>query len=336
MADQSNLRVIAIGASAGGFNAVVACLREFKERADLAFLVVLHGYTETHVSVAARMDKLIHMPVVYVENNMELIGGKLFLARPDRHLVVSGGRLFIIQGPKENLFRPSIDVLFRSVAVELGNKAIGVLLTGRLTDGTLGLGAIKKCGGIIIVQDPETAEFPDMPLYAQRSLDPDYILSLEDMPAVFEQLLSEPLPPAKNVPETLRRQVEITSHVGGLDDGKNKNENIDNLSCPSCGGPLTAMEEEVVHFRCKIGHAFTMQSLNEEQERQLEETLWVAMRVLEERSTLLKRMIYDYQKKGFDRLAKSNQEKLAEVEKYSLNLKKLIGIGSVNDPHLTD
>lgn len=168
-----------------------------------------------------------------------------------------------------------------------------------------------------------------MPLYAQKNVDPDFTLQLKDMPTLFNRLLGNPLPPAKEVPPVLQREVGITGHIGNLVDGENKKkaEGDMPLSCPSCGGPLTVMENEsVVHYRCRTGHSFTMPSLEEGQGQQLEETLWAALRVLDERLVLLRKMISDYERKGLDMLAKSNQHKLEEVEQHTIYLKKLMGL----------
>ena len=329
MKDKVSYKVIAIGASEGGFMAVAESLGRFKGRSDSVFLVVLHGYPDVPSVLAERLSQLIEMPVSYAENEMKIETGKVFLAPPDHHLMVKEDKLLLTSGPKENLYRPSIDVLFRSVAVEYGNRVIGVLLTGRLSDGTLGLSAIRRCGGVTIVQDPATAGYADMPKNAKLSVHPDFSLHLEDMPGLFNRLLDAPLPPEKDVPAVLRKEVGISGHPGSLIDGKNlkENEGDQPFSCPSCGGPLTRMEdEEVAHFRCRIGHSFTLQSLSEGQDRQLEETLWVALRVLDERTALLKKMIYDSERKGMDMLAKSHQHKLEEIQHHAFHLKRLMGL----------
>lgn len=299
----------------------------FKGRENVAFLVVLHSYLEGPPTVAEHMGRLIEMPAAYAENGMEPKGGQVLIARPDLHLLIKDGKLRFSNGPKENLFRPSIDVLFRSSAVEYGNRVIGLLLSGRLNDGTLGLSAIKRCGGITIVQDPATAEYADMPLLAQTTVDPDYVLKLEDMTRLLERLLDNPLPPEKEVPDVLRKEVQITRNMGSLLNEGQRDLEEEPYSCPSCGGPLKVMEDETTrHFRCRTGHSFTMESLDEGQGRQLEETLWVALRVLDERLALLRKMIRDYERKGLDMLAKANQHKLKEVEQHSIHLKKLIGL----------
>lgn len=306
---------------------MVQCLGGFKSRENAVFLVVLHGYSEGPSTLAEHMGNLLEMPVAYAENGMELKGGQVFLARPDKHMMVQDGRFLFSNGPKENLFRPSIDVLFRSVAVAHGNRAIAILLTGRLNDGTLGLSAIKRCGGITIIQDPQTAEYAEMPLLAQKTVDPDFTLQLEDMATLLNRLLDDPLPPEKEVPEVLRREIGILTQIGRRMDGENVKEKDYHLSCPSCGGPLEEMKDEVnIHYYCRTGHSFNMQSLDEGQKHQLEETLWVALRVLDERLALLKKMISDYERKGLDMLAKSNQGKLREVEQHTLHLKRLMGL----------
>lgn len=322
-------RIIVIGASAGGFKAVVQFLAEFKGREDAVFLVVLHTFSDAPAILAEHMGRLIKMPVSYAENGMKLKGGQVFIARPDYHLLVQEEKLVFTKGPKENLFRPSIDVLFRSAAVAHGNRVIGILLTGRLNDGTLGLLAVKRCGGITVIQDPASAEFSDMPLLAQKTVDPDYTLELKDMPQLLLRLLNDLLPPEKEVPAVLQRESAITSNIGGLLDGTNKKEAEGEIgfSCPSCGGPLKIMEEESTrHYRCRTGHSFTMKSLEEGQDTQLEETLWVALRILDERQALLKKIISDYERKGLDMLANSNQLKLQEVEHHANHLKKLMGL----------
>ncbi len=329
MTDQSEDRIIAIGASAGGFKAVVQCLAGFTGRADAVFVLVLHGYSGVPQTLAEHLAKLIEMPVAYAGNGGQIKTGQVFICPPNHHLMVKNGKFKLTNGPKENLFRPSIDVLFRSVAVEYGNRAIGVLLSGRLTDGSLGLAAIKRCGGITAIQDPATAEYEDMPLYAKKNVDPDYSLPVNKMPNFFNRLLDDPLPAAKEVPEALRNEVGITGHIGSLVNGQNskRGEGDMPLTCPSCGGPLTVMEDEtLVHYRCRTGHSFTIDSLNEGQEQQLEETLWVALRVLDERLALLKKMIDDYERKGLDMLAKTHQQKLEEVEGHTIHLKKLMGL----------
>ena len=329
MKDTVNYKVIAIGAAEGGFRAVAEILGGFKGRSDTVFLVVLHGYPDVPSVLAERLSQLIEMPVSYAESELKIEPGKVFLAPPDHHLMVKDEKLLLTNGPKENLFRPSTDVLFRSVAVEYGNRVIGVLLSGRLSDGTLGLSAIRRCGGITIVQDPASAGYADVPKNAQLSVYPDFSLPPEDMPGLLNRLLDAPLPPEKEVPAVLRNEVEIAGHPGSLINGKNSKEKEGDqpFSCPSCGGPLAGMEnEEVVHFRCRTGHSFTFQSLSEAQDLQLEETLWVAMRVLDERAVLLKKMIYESERKGMDMLAKSFQPKLEEIQHHTFQLKSLMGL----------
>lgn len=329
MENNSNYRLFVIGASAGGFKAVVKCLGGFRGREDAVFLVVLHTFAEAPLVLADQMSRLIEMPVSYAENGLKIKGGQVFIARPDYHLMVKDGKLLFTTGPKVNLFRPSIDVLFRSAAVAYGNRVVGILLSGRLNDGTLGLSAIKRCGGITIVQDPASAEYGDMPLLAQKTVNPDFTLQLENMSPLLNHLIEDLIPPAKEVPAVLRREVEITSHIGRLVNREDdiKVEEDQPLSCPSCGGPLAVMEDEAtVHYRCRTGHSFTLESLDAGQDSQLEETLWVALRVLDERLVLLKKMISDYERKGLDMLVKTNQDKLDEVGKHADQLKRLMGL----------
>jgi two-component system, chemotaxis family, protein-glutamate methylesterase/glutaminase len=325
MDKNKNFRLFVIGASAGGFKAIVKCLDGFQSDADAAFVVVLHSPSELPEIMSAHLEKLIKMPVSYAQNHHEIKIGQVFLARPNVHLMVENGSLLFSHGPKENLFRPSIDVLFRSAAVAYGHRAVGILLTGRLNDGALGLLAIKRCGGITIIQDPNSAEFTDMPLYALKTVDPDYVLKLDEMPMLFNKLLENPLPPQIKIPATLQREVDITKRVGNL--LETDNEINENLSCPSCGGPLSQIDDENgEHYRCRIGHSFNIKSLDESQNQQLEESLWIAFRVLDERRMLLKKMISDYERKGMDFLAENTEIKLEEVENHVRRLKAMMGL----------
>ena len=327
MHHNGSYRLIAIGASIGNLNAVIKCIGKFKPRKDSVFLVALHGFSEAPPVLADHISRLIEMPVSYAQNEMKIETGQVFLAPPDHHLMVKNKKLLLTKGPKVNFFRPSIDVLFRSVAVEYGNLVIGVLLTGRLSDGILGLSAIKKCGGITIIQDSATADYAHMRMYAQYSVVPDFSLSLEDMSLHFNQLLNVPPPPAKDVPNALEREVENTSHKERLTGGKSLKvkEEPEGTTCPSCGRPHKETGE-TNNLHVGTCHSFTLQSLSEGQSHLLEETLYVAIRVLDERIALLKKMIYDSERKGLDMLAKSHQHKLEEVEHHASHLRRLLGL----------
>lgn len=161
---------IAIGTSSGGVDALRALVSEFPRDLPATVAIVLH--IGAHDS---RLPSLLTasgpLRAVHAKDGETYLPGRIYVAPPDRHLIVDGPYFRLLHGAKENFARPAIDPLFRSVAAERGARVIGVILTGLLDDGTAGLEAIQSCGGTTIVQDPAEAAAGDMPLHASRYAD---------------------------------------------------------------------------------------------------------------------------------------------------------------------
>lgn len=195
------------------------------------------------------------------------------------------------KGPRENGYRPAADALFRSAAVAYGPNVVGVVLTGMLHDGTAGLEFVKRCGGIAVVQDPTDAEFPSMPESALRAVAVDYVAPLSHMGALLRQLvdLTQMAPPTQhNIPVDLQLEAAIAERVVGTVEEVSQLGHLVPLTCPDCGGNLWQVEHsQVLRYRCHTGHAFTAAALAENNQQELEETLWVALRMMEERKNLL-------------------------------------------------
>src|SRR5690242_16277887 len=115
------------------------------------------------------------LPVVEAKGGATIERGKVYVAVPGVHLLIHDDHMLLRRGPRENLSRPAIDPLFRSAAASCGSRVIGVLLSGALSDGTAGLRAIKRCGGLAVVQQPEDTVVPSMPRSALRYVDVDYV-----------------------------------------------------------------------------------------------------------------------------------------------------------------
>ena len=220
--------------------------------------------------------------------------GTLYLAPPDRHLLAKDGptaHLLVTRGPRENHFRPSVDALFRSAAVAFGPRTVGIVLTGMLHDGTAGLEFIKRCGGLAIVQDPAEAEFPSMPQSALHHVAIDYVVPLGMMGQLLDEITAPTARrPPINIPEDLKQEAAIAERVVGLGTIEEANQlgHLVPLTCPDCGGNLWEVKHgQVQRFRCHTGHAFTADSLLLNSQQTIEETLWVAMRMMEERKNLL-------------------------------------------------
>ena len=175
-----DLFVVTIGASAGGLNAIYEIVSQLSPEINAAIFIVIHLSRAAIGDILVnRMQKSSSLPCEIAEHDKIFRAGYIYVAPPDAHLLVKDDHMVIGRGPEENRFRPSIDVLFRSAAASHGEKSIGIILTGFLNDGTAGMMAIKQSGGHCIVQDPNEAEYPDMPLSVLETMGVDYCIPLK-------------------------------------------------------------------------------------------------------------------------------------------------------------
>ncbi|MBT2559120.1 chemotaxis protein CheB [Hymenobacter sp. ISL-91] len=256
-----------------------------------AVLIVQHlAPTSSGPHLVGRLQKATRLVCALATDGQALEAGHLYLAPPDRHLLVQSGQMLVTKGPRENNFRPAVDALFRSAAAYHGAAVVGVVLTGLLHDGTAGLDQIKRAGGRAVVQDPLEAEFSSMPESALNNVAVDYVAPLAEMGALLTRLVHETPPPAAgSVPEDIRLEAAIAERVVGNTEEVAQLGRPVPFTCPGCGGSLWQLNEgNVVRFRCHTGHAFTLGTLLDDSRQGLEETLWVALRMMEERKNLLR------------------------------------------------
>lgn len=282
-------KLVVIGASAGGLKAVAELLSRFPKNNTISVFVVLHVSTNSIGQVIVQhIQKHTSLICEIPVNGQKIEQGHLYVAPPDHHMLVKRGQICIHNGPHENRWRPSIDVLFRSAAVAYNSHVVGIILTGLMDDGTSGMGAIKRSGGICIVQEPEEAEFSDMPANVLKHVDVDYRVSIAEMGYVLENLFSIPSAPEVSVPKELAIEVEITERLSSQVQEMNKIGDQSLFRCPDCGGALWKIKGDTVdRYRCYTGHVYTQKVLFQAQAEGIEETLWVAIRMLEERRNLL-------------------------------------------------
>jgi two-component system chemotaxis response regulator CheB len=320
-----NLRnIIVIGASAGGFNTIGEVLGGFPPDIDAAVLVVIHISRKSDSRIiAATFQRSTTLKCVVAAEGMPLKRGHVYVAPPDHHIMVEDSTIHVNQGPHENKYRPSIDVLFRSAAVSFGHRAIGVILSGLLDDGTSGMWAIKSSGGICIVQSPEEARFPDMPRSVMNKIEVDHIAIVDNIPAVITSILNEPLPPEKPVPAELQIEADITYKMMTKIDQLKKIAVHSDYNCPECGGGLWEIKHDPTHrYRCHTGHVYTEALLNELKDEKIEESVWVSIRMLEEKANLLKLMV----KRGEEEpeIASARGRRVDEINKHISRLKSLL------------
>ena len=248
-------------------------------------------FVATHIpaaSVSALPHLLARSGVLFATHAIDgapIAPGRIIVAPPDHHLTVEDGVMRVFKGPTENNHRPSIDVLFRSAAMSFNTGACGVLLSGTLDDGVAGLVAIHEAGGNAIAQDPEDAQFPDMPRNAIRTGAVDGVYPAEDMVAAISEWLSRPRSRAKGTPS-----IAVDEREAGTPSV---------FTCPDCGGTLWELDgEAVLRFRCRTGHAYSENTMLSSQGKNLEKALWAAMRSLEERHDLIRRISARAKKSG--------------------------------------
>jgi two-component system chemotaxis response regulator CheB len=283
--------IVVLGASAGGVEALSTVLRPLPEDLPAALFVVLHTSAESPGVLAQILDRDAKIPVHEASDGEPIRHGRVYVARPDRHLMLEERRVRVVRGPKQNRHRPALDPLFRSAALAFGPRVIGVVLTGNLDDGTAGLRAIKDRGGLAIVQDPREARFPGMPQSALNHVEVDRVLALAAIAGALQAAVEEPLEMVQPPPRP-DLQVEARS-----DAGEGHMEDMEAIgtpsvfSCPECSGTLWEVgHADLLRFRCRVGHAYTAENLVGEQAEAAEDALWAALRSLEENVTLARRM----------------------------------------------
>ena len=281
--------IIVIGTSAGGLEALDALIGQLPADIPAAIFIVQHLAPElSGIALIARLAKYRTFKCKLATDGESFASGRIYVAPPDNHLLVKGRQLLVTKGARENRNRPGIDPLFRSAAVTHGAHVIGVLLTGMLDDGTAGLIAIKKCGGVAVVQDPKDATYPAMPLSALANLRVDHCVPLASMGKLLDRLSREPAGESKPTPEAVKTEARIAERVLSDVSAVNRLGDLVPYNCPYCGGTLWEMKGSgSSRFRCHTGHSFTAASLVTSQTEKIEETLWIALRMFEERKNLL-------------------------------------------------
>jgi two-component system, chemotaxis family, protein-glutamate methylesterase/glutaminase len=288
-----NSRVVVVGASAGGIEALRVLAAALPPDFSAPVCVVMHISPQSPGLIHEILSRAGSLPAVSPRNRERLLPGRIYVAPPDCHLLIEPGRLRVTKGPRENRFRPAIDPLFRTAAQVYGPAAVGVVLTGNLDDGTAGLWAIKRLGGTAIVQDPEDAMYPSMPLSALRHVEVDHRVPLAGIAPLLVRLTAAPAeePEPAVVPEAMEVEVKIAKEENPIDVGLERISEPSSFACPECHGVLLQMKEGGrIRFRCHTGHAYSLDSLLAEIGEGIELSLWNTIRALEEGGLLLERM----------------------------------------------
>lgn len=300
--------IVVVGASSGGVEALMRLVADLPADLPAALFVVVHFPPMAPSILPKILDRSGPLEAVECEDGTLVRPGCIYVACPDRHLLVEEGRVRLTQGPKENRHRPAVDTLFRSAAVAYGPRVTGVVLTGALDDGTAGIVAIKRRGGVAVVQDPDDALFPGMPQSALACTKVDYCLPLLEIPTLLARVVREEVPAEEEgaypVPDNMEMEDRMTRVDSRTPENVEKLGHPSGFTCPECEGPLWEMrDEEVLRFRCRVGHAYTAGSMLAGNSEALEGAMWNALNTLEESTQLSQRLAADSRARGQEHAA---------------------------------
>jgi len=281
--------IIVIGTSAGGLEALDQLVGHLPAALSASIFIVQHmAPHNSGEPLLRRLSRHKAFQPKLAKHGERFKPGRIYIAPPDRHLLVKKNNVLVTKGASENRHRPGIDPLFRSAAVAHGARVIGIVLTGMLDDGTAGLIAIKRCGGVTVVQDPEDAAYSGMPLSALNHANVDFCVSLADMVPLVTKLVAQPHGKSKTVPSDIRIEAAIAERVLSDVSQVNGLGNQVPYNCPGCGGVLWEMDaSDEKRYRCHTGHSYTAPTLLASQSEKIEEMLWISLRMFEERKNLL-------------------------------------------------
>ncbi|MBE7169142.1 MAG: chemotaxis protein CheB [Williamsia sp.] len=307
-ADPGSQRIIVIGASTGGFNAIRTIVKDLPPDLDASVFIVWHMSPDIRGVLPQVLNKDNKIYAAHAYDKEEIMPNRIYVAPPDHHLLVEEGQVRVTHGPKENRFRPAVDPLFRSAAYTYGGRVIGIVLSGALDDGTAGLWTIKSKGGIAMVQDPDDAEVASMPRSALAEVEVDYCLPANLMAGVLTRLSKEKLPQEGKTGEDDRTKVEIqiAAENNTLAMKLFSNGKLTEFTCPECHGVLSRIiDGNIMRYRCHTGHAFSVDTLLAAISENIESSLYNAIRGIDESMMLLNHI--------GDHFAEANSVKLAAV-----------------------
>jgi two-component system chemotaxis response regulator CheB len=282
-----------MGGSAGGLSAFSRIVKQLPADLNAAVFIVWHISPYAPSKLPDILSQAGKLEARNPAEGESIQPGKIYVAPPDRHLLLEAGRIRVTKGPKENRFRPAVDPLFRSAAYAYGSRVIGVVLSGALEDGTAGLWAIKDRGGIAIVQDPAEAEQSSMPRSALNNVEVDYCSPLPEIPQLLVKLSQQSSGEKGERPMSKELEIETTLALGADPAELDVRQlgTVSEFTCPDCHGSLIKINNGTLQrFRCHTGHSFGSASLVAELTDSVEQSLWNTIRAVEERLRLLKHL----------------------------------------------
>jgi two-component system chemotaxis response regulator CheB len=317
--------LIVVGASSGGVAALRRLAAGLPAELPAAILAVLH--IGSHASF---LPDLLNgdgpLQAAHGRDGEALRPGRIYVAPPDRHMLVEADEIRLTRGPREHHTRPAIDPLFRSAALSHGAAVVGVILTGMLDDGTAGLQAVKARGGVAVVQDPEEAEEPSMPLSAMKYVRVDHRVRLADLPGLLTRLVTTDIAAASLAPPSqLSHEHKLSLLQGEPMEHMQAIAKPSTFVCPDCHGALWELNgSRPARYRCHVGHAFTLRTLEHAQSDSTDDALWTAIRALEEKYLLMCRLADDHRRDRNEAEAARLVAAAKDTQRHAELLRKLV------------
>lgn len=308
--------IFAIGASAGGVETLSTLIGCLPANFPGAIFVVIHIAPTAKSVLPAILERRGLLRAIHPRDGDRIEPSVVYIAPPDHHLVVERDRVRVTRGASENGSRPAVDVLFRSAAAAYGARVTGIVLSGNLDDGTAGLVSIQRCGGTTVVQDPEEALFPGMVQSALANVDVDATLSIDGIARLMVKSATDMVSDEQcDTAGALKLEVEMAK----LDPQRITIENHpgtpSGFTCPDCHGALWELSDgELVRYRCRVGHAYSPDTLLALESTAVENALWTAYRALEENAALARRMQRRAAAREQDNLARRFSAQVADLE----------------------
>jgi two-component system, chemotaxis family, protein-glutamate methylesterase/glutaminase len=318
---------IVLGASAGGIEALLRLLPAFTTGVEASVFVVQHTSADGQSMLDQVLDRVTAYRAAFAQDGEVITTRRVYVAPPNRHLLIQGGRIRLWHGSRENRARPAIDPLFRSAGVARGSRVVAGVLSGMLDDGASGLLSVKRCGGLAFVQSPADAMESEMPERAAEALGDglDGTLSADELGRRMVELMGTPAPEAPPVPDDVTFEMEmLLGDVSALEVLSKQGPPLP-LSCPECGGPLWSLREgRVQRYRCHTGHTYGVDSLLSGQGNQIEQALWAAIKGLEQHSQMLANLAKDEGVRRRPASASVFEGEAAQLRRHATTLREVL------------
>ncbi len=328
--------IVVIGASAGGVEALRTVVAGLPQDLPAAVLVVLHIPRSSPSALPAILGRSTDLPVRAAVDGEPLRPGRIYVAPADRHLLLLDHRVRLSRGASENGHRPAIDPLFRSAAYTFGPRTVGVVLSGTRDDGAAGLAAIVARGGVAVVQDPDDALHASMPRAALQQVHSEHVLPAVKIGARIAEMVRSEANESSATDPTLAAEVAM-SDLAPLTT-QDFFYAPAGYGCPACGGALFELPSvNVPRYRCRIGHAWSPETLLDEQATALESALWTALRVVEERAALSQRLVGNWAPDDLPHQVDRYRKIASDASGSASTIRSLIaGVGIAEDGHPTN